>query len=302
MRDLVAIVLGSAAGGGVPQWNCRCRVCELAWAGDARVRTRTQTSIAVSADREHWVLLNVSPDLRTQIINTSALHPRGAIRGSPIKTVILTGAEIDQIAGLLHLREQERFEIIATPEILLIIESNPIFRALSSDLTPRRSIALDALFELPGGLRAEFFAVPGKAPLFLESETVDTISHAGGNVGVEIAVGQEKRLAFVPTAAKITPALRERLSRCDLLLFDGAVFHDDELIAAGAGAKSGRRMGHVPIEGFEGSLSLLADLRTRRRYIHINNTNPILIDGSPERRRVEAAGWRVTEDGEEIVL
>lgn len=301
MRDLVAIVLGSGAGGGVPQWNCRCRVCELAWADDARVRARTQTSVAVSADREHWILLDLSPDVRSQIINTPVLHPCGAVRGSPIKAVILTGAEIDQIAGLLHLREQERFDIIATPEILLILETNPIFRVLSPDLTPRRPVALNAPFELPGGLRAELFAVPGKAPLFLEGDEPDGAPHPGANVGVEIAVG-EKRLTFAPAAAKITPALRERLSRCDVLLFDGTVFHDDDLIAAGAGSKSGRRMGHVPIDGADGSLAALSTLRARRHYIHVNNTNPILIDGSPERRRVEAAGWRVSEDGQEIVL
>lgn len=301
MRDLVAIVLGSGAGGGVPQWNCRCRVCELAWAGDARVRSRTQTAVAVSADREHWILLDLSPDLRTQIINTPTLHPRGAVRASPIAAVILTGAEIDQIAGLLHLREQQRLEIIATPEVLLILDANPIFRALSPDLAPRRPVGLNAPFELPGGLKAELFAVPGKVPLFLEDEGADVAPQAGMNVAVEIALG-DKRLAFAPAVAKITPALHQRLSHCDVLLFDGTVFHDDDLIVAGAGAKSGRRMGHVPIGGSEGSLAALADLRARRHYIHINNTNPILIDGSPERRRVEAAGWRVTEDGQEIVL
>ncbi len=297
---LTAIVLGAAAGGGFPQWNCNCDVCRLAWAGDPRVRARTQASLAVSADGTRWTLLNASPDLRAQIQTIQVLHPK-ALRGSPIEAVVLTGGEIDQTAGLLSLRERSPFTLMGTAATLAAVADNPMFGVLAPDVVSRRAIMPGEKFSLGGGLQAEFFMVPGKLPLYLEGENPDTAEESAANVGVEISDGN-KRLAYIPGAAEMTPLLRQRLARADAILFDGTLFSDDEMIRTGTGTKAGRRMGHMPIDGEGGSLVALEGLSARKIFVHINNTNPILVDGSPERRRVESAGWEVAFDGMEIVL
>jgi pyrroloquinoline quinone biosynthesis protein B len=299
MPRLTAIVLGSAAGGGVPQWNCNCSICALARAGNGRVRARTQMGLAVSGDGRSWVLINASPDLRSQLAGQTALHPR-ELRASPIAAVVLTGGEIDQTAGLLSLRERQPFDVYGTAETLHAVEANPMFHALAADLVQRKPVALDASFALPGGLEAEMFAVPGKPPLYLE-DRADAAKSAGINVGIELRAGGA-RLSVVPGAAAVGPELAARLAGADLLLFDGTVFTDDEMIRTGTGTKTGRRMGHIPVNGTDGSLAALAALSGRRIYIHINNTNPILIEDSPERRHVEAAGWQVAHDGMELQL
>jgi pyrroloquinoline quinone biosynthesis protein B len=305
MGRLTAIVLGAAAGGGVPQWNCRCNVCRLAWSGDPRVKSRTQASLAVSADGEHWTLLNASPDLRAQIRTNPSLHPNlhrlGDRRGSPIASVVLTGGEIDQIAGLLSLRERSPFTLHATAATLAAVADNPMFGALAPDMVTRRAIVPGERFSPVPGIEAELFIVPGKAPLYLEGDDPDTASESAANVGVEITSGTA-RIAYVPGAAAITPAVKKRLASADVIMFDGTVLTDDEMIRAGTGSKTGRRMGHMPLDGADGSLATLAGLRARRIFVHINNTNPILIDGSPERARIEAAGWEVAEDGMKVVL
>jgi pyrroloquinoline quinone biosynthesis protein B len=297
---LTAIVLGSAAGGGFPQWNCRCEVCRLAWAGDARVIPRTQTSVAVSADRKSWILLNAAPDLRAQIAATPMLHPRDGMRDTPIAAVMLTGAEIDQTAGLLTMRERQPFSLIATGETLAALAANPMFDALAPDIVERCAATLDRPFEV-AGMTTELFAVAGKVPLYMERGTVETAQQTGVTVGIEIAAGGS-RLVFVPGCAAVTPDLQRRLGRADVVFFDATLFADDEMIASGTGTKTGRRMGHIPIAGADGSLAALAGLGNRRVYLHINNTNPILIEGSPQRRSVEAAGWEVAADGLEIAL
>jgi pyrroloquinoline quinone biosynthesis protein B len=298
---LTAIVLGAAAGGGFPQWNCNCDVCRLAWAGDKRVRPRGQASLAVTGDGRQWALLNASPDLRAQIGATAQLHPRGPMRGSPITAVVLTGAEIDQSVGLLSLRESSPFTLYATATTLAAIAENPMFGVLSADVVTRRTIKPGERFVLVSGIEAELFIVPGKLPLYLEGSDSDTASEPGANVGVELSDGRG-RVAYVPGAAAITPELRQRLARANVIFFDGTLLTDDEMIRAGAGKKFGRRMGHMPIDGPDGSLAALAGLSGRRIFVHINNTNPLLIDGSPERARVTGAGWEVAEDGMEIAL
>ena len=298
---LTAIVLGAAAGGGFPQWNCNCEVCRLAWAGDPRVRPRTQASLAISSDRRRWTLLNASPDLRAQIQATAALHPRDGKRGSPVEAVVLTGAEIDQTAGLLSLRERSPFALVATAATLAAVADNPMFGALAADVVSRRAVVPGARFALGDGLQAELFVVPGKLPLYLEGDNPETDSESAANVGVEVTDGKA-RLLFVPGAAAVSPAMRQRLSSADAVLFDGTLFSDDEMIRSGTGSKTGRRMGHMPIDGEGGSLAALDGVSARRIFVHINNTNPILVDGSPERARVAAAGWEVAYDGMEIVL
>ena len=301
MGRLTAIVLGSAAGGGFPQWNCRCPVCQLAWAGDRRVRPRTQASLAVSANDEDWVLINASPDLPEQLRRSTALHPRGGPRGSPIKAVVLTGAEIDQVTGLLSLREREPFILCATAAALAVIEENSVFGVLPPEVVRRQTIIPGKPCALPGDLEAELFAVPGKLPLYLEGENPEIASETAANVGVEISA-RNARLVYIPGAATVTAAMMERIKRADVVFFDGTLFRDDEMITSGTGAKTGRRMGHMPIDGEDGSLAALEGLAGRRVYVHINNTNPILIDGSPERVHVERKGWEVAEDGMEIEL
>jgi pyrroloquinoline quinone biosynthesis protein B len=301
MGRLSAIVLGSAAGGGFPQWNCRCPTCRLAWAGDVRARPRTQASLAITADGENWVLINASPDLPQQLRQSKVLHPRVDTRGSPIKAVILTGAEIDQIAGLLSLRERESFAIYGTPATLAALAGNAMFGALAPDVVKRQAVAPGTPVALPGGLQAELFTVPGKAPLYLEGENPQTAVETDANVGVELSAGSA-RISFIPGAAAVSPAVTERIARADVIFFDGTLFRDDEMIATGTGSKTGRRMGHMPIDGDGGSLAALANVAARRIYMHINNTNPILVEGSPERLHVERNGWEVAEDGMEIVL
>jgi pyrroloquinoline quinone biosynthesis protein B len=301
MARLNAIVLGAAAGGGFPQWNCRCPICRLAWEGDPRVTPRTQASLAVSADGNDWALLNASPDLRAQIQSTSVLQPQGVPRGSPISAVVLTGAEVDQVAGLLTLRERGGLAIYATGETLAAIENNPIFDVLAADVVQRRSVALGQVFALPNGLHAELFAVPGKVALYLEKGEPELAAESGINVGVEVA-RDGARLLYVPGAAALTEPLLERLRRANVVLFDGTLFDDREMIVSGTGTKTGRRMGHIPLDGADGSLHQLSSLAGRRILTHINNTNPILVDGSPQRRKVEAAGFEVARDGMEISL
>src|ERR1700685_1121519 len=301
MGRLTAIVLGSAGGGGYPQWNCLCAASRLAWGGDKRAKPRSQASLAVSADGGNWTLINASPDLRAQLMATPQLRPRGEARGSPIAAVVLTGAEVDQIAGLLALRERQPFELFATAQTHATLNANPIFGVLAPDVVTRNTVALEKPFALPGGLTAELFAVPGKVPLYLEDGDAPPVADGGGNGGAELTLGS-RRLAYVPGAAAMTQALQQRLANADVVLFDATLFTDDEMITAGVGEKTGRHMGHMPLAGEGGSLAALTKLRGRRILTHINNTNPILIEGSPERRKVEAEGFEVAEDGMEIVL
>jgi len=298
MGRLTVRVLGSAAGGGFPQWNCRCPVCALAWAGDGRVKPRTQAGIAISAGNG-WTLVNASPDLGQQIRATPELHPQSGARGSPIDAVVLTGAEIDQIAGLLSLREGTPFSLYATPASHAAVASNAMFGALTA--MARRAVNPGERFMLPGEIAASLFTVPGKAPLYLEGEAPETAVESAGNVGVEFERAGA-HVAFVPGAAAVSPAMLERFRRADLILFDGTLFADDEMLRMGIGTKTGRRMGHMPIDGADGTVRALQDLRARRIFIHINNSNPILVEGSPERAKVEAAGWEVAEDGMEVTL
>ena len=265
------------------------------------MRPRTQASLAVSGNGTDWVLLNASPDLPQQIRLHKPLHPRCGIRDSPIKSVVLTGAEIDQIAGLLSLRERGAFTLVATSASLNAVTANPVFGVLAPQLVLRRAVTAGEQFELPGGLTAQLFCVPGKLPLYLEDEAAPAASDPETNVGIELSLG-DARLIYVPGAAAVTPAMIERFARADVVFFDGTLFADDEMIRNGTGNKTGRRMGHMPIDGEGGSLALLEGIRARRIFVHINNTNPILIDDSPQRAYLERRGWEIAEDGMEIVL
>jgi pyrroloquinoline quinone biosynthesis protein B len=296
---LSALVLGSAAGGGFPQWNCACRLCALAWAGDPRVRPATQAGLAFSADGAHWLVVGASPDLRQQIQSCRQLQPRTATgRDSPIVAVAIVSADVDGIAGLIVLRERQRLTLLAAAPVLDILRANPVFDVLDSSLVERIPVAPDEPFDVGHGLRLTLLTMPGKIPLYLEDRGAATAQPAATYAAEVQAHG--RTAIYAPGCARITDAVRARLATADAVFFDGTLFTDDEMIAAGVGQKTGRRMGHVPIDGPDGSLALLSGLPGRRIYVHINNTNPILLAGSPERAAVEAAGVAIGQDGMEI--
>jgi pyrroloquinoline quinone biosynthesis protein B len=291
-------VLGAAAGGGLPQWNCGCRNCTDARAG--RLAPMTQSSVAVSRDGDAWLLLNASPDLRAQIEATEVLRPR-QLRHTPIAAVVVTNADVDHIAGLLTLRERAAFDLFATPEVLGTLAGDAVFGVLDRSLVRRREMHLDVPFEPLPGLRVTPFAVPGKVALYLEGDSVGLEEMGEQTVGLLIEDGTA-RVAYVPGCAALPDWLVARLGTADVLLFDGTVWEDDDMQRTGTGEKTGARMGHVPMRGPAGSLARLAGLKARRIYIHINNTNPVLQPGGAARAEIEAAGWELAQDGLEITL
>lgn len=293
------IVLGAAAGGGFPQWNAASANNRLAFAGDPQHPQATQASLAVSANGTDWLLLNASPDLRQQIIATPELHPREHLRSSPIKSVILTGADVDALAGLLTLRERQPFSLWATGYVHRVIAANPIFGVLDRSLVRFETISKSCGFEPLPGLDCTAFPAPGKPPLYLEQ--IEGIGPAeGASIGLRIADNTGKSLVFLPSCAEITPEIKSTVTGADALVFDGTMYTDDEMIRSGEGTKTARRMGHVAMTD---AIRELREVKAGARYfIHINNSNPVLHRASPERKAVEAAGWRIAEDGLRIEL
>ena len=293
------LILGAAAGGGLPQWNCGCSNCAAARSG--RIPALTQSSIAVSADGSHWAVINASPDIRSQLGGAEALYPIAA-RQVPMEAVLVTNGDIDHVAGLLTLREKQPFTLFGTREILAVLAANPVFDALDRDLVRRSAVALDQPFSLAEGLTATVFAVPGKVPLYLEGADVQVDLEGEQTVGVELCDGR-RRAYYIPGCARLTPGLRERLAGAELLLFDGTLWTDDEMIRLGLGQKTGRRMGHMPVSGADGSLAAFATAEIGRKvYVHINNSNPLVDPASAEAKAAEAAGWIVGRDGMELCL
>jgi pyrroloquinoline quinone biosynthesis protein B len=291
-------VLGAAAGGGFPQWNCNCPQCRAVRDGSRPCRPRTQSSVAVSADYRRWFLLNASPDLRAQIESFPALHPRG-LRDSPLQAVLLTDAELDHTLGLLLLREAGRLEVHATAGVHeTLCTGTALLNTLGAyahvewrPVAPGREVSLaDGLsywaFPVPTTKRARFGTEEGEE----------------GVVGYRITNGHTgPALVYIPNAQQLTASVRAHLEGCTCLLFDGTCWQDDELIRLGIAGKTSREMGHLPIAGAEGSLEQLAPLPIERKiYIHINNTNPILLEDAPERRIVEEHGLEVAADGLEL--
>ncbi|MGH6862513.1 MAG: pyrroloquinoline quinone biosynthesis protein PqqB [Phyllobacterium sp.] len=307
-------IIGSAAGGGFPQWNCNYRLSRGAWDGETGFGARTQSSLAASDNGRDWVLFNASPDIRQQIAATPELQPRpdGPLRSTPIRAVVLTNADVDHIAGLLSLREREPFAIYATRRVLEVLESNSIFNVLDRSIVARRELALGARTDIKDingqstGLFVETFAVPGKVALFLEDDAKAGEgfgTQAGDTVGLRIFSERGRAAFYIPGCARIDKDLADRLRGADCLLFDGTVFTDEEMVRASVGSKTGARMGHMCISGESGSLAALADLGIGRRiFVHINNTNPILDAASEENARVGRAGWKVAFDGMEVLL
>jgi pyrroloquinoline quinone biosynthesis protein B len=308
---LRVVVLGAAAGGGVPQWNCGCQVCRAARTTHPELQS-TQASIAVSADGDHWFLINASPDLRQQLIATPQLHPApGRLRHSPVAGVILTNGEIDAVAGLLSMREGSPFTIYAHARVLAILRSNSVFNVLGETNVRRQPVEADVTFEptLPDGSASGIavlpFAVAGKGAWYLEGK-----AHPAGTDGVGDTLGLRvsdkatgKYFYFLAACAGVTADLKSRLAGAPLVFFDGTVWRDDEMIKAGLGSKTGQSMGHIAMSGEQGAIAALDGLGIDKKiFLHINNSNPALLHESAERRIAEQAGWQIPRDGTEIVL
>jgi pyrroloquinoline quinone biosynthesis protein B len=306
---MIIRILGAAAGGGFPQWNCNCRNCADVRAGKPGFHPRTQCSLAVSANGADWVLLNASPDLRQQINATPELGARadGGLRNSPIKAAVVTGGDVDFIAGLLNLREMQPISIYGSSRVLATLDANSIFNVLDAGVVGRHALELDSETVIEGaGLTVETFAVPGKIALYLESQAASDNygSREGDAIGLRVsAPATGKHFLFVPACAAVDAELGARLKGAPLVFFDGTLYTDDEMIRQGLMKKTGARMGHISISGPAGSITAFEPLGVKRKiYVHINNSNPVLDETSPERRATEAAGWEVGYDGMEIRL
>lgn len=294
-----AHILGAAAGGGLPQWNCGCKNCNLARAGE--IPPQSQSSVAFSVNGDDWAVLNASPDIREQMARAKVLHPTD-LRESPLRSVLLTNGDIDHVAGLLTLREQQAFTLFATAEIHQVLADNPIFAALNPNYVSRVQIALDEEFELVTGLTAQLFAVPGKVPLYLEGEEVQTDLLGEQTVGVQLR-SEGRNVYYIPGCAAMRPELRDRIEGADMVMFDGTLWQDDEMVQAGLSQKTGQRMGHMSMSGEDGSIAAFKDIAVARKvFVHMNNTNPVLRPQSDQRKAVEAAGWTVAYDGLELTI
>ena len=308
---MVIKVLGSAAGGGFPQWNCNGRNSADVRQGKGGLAPRSQASVAVSADGRQWVLLNAAPDLRQQINDTPELypHPNEGPRNSPIKAVVLTNGDVDAIVGLLCLREGQPLTIYGTARVLDVLASNSVFDVLDARLVKRVVMAYDRPFAVEGpagpvGMTIEPFPVPGKVPLYLEDEKAGAGfgTQEGDTTGLKVIDAASGHYFFyIPGCAKLDDALRARIKGAPLLFFDGTLYTNDEMIAQGLLNKTGDRMGHMNMSGSAGSIEQIAPLGIGRKiFIHINNSNPALREDSPERAAIERAGWEVSYDGMEV--
>jgi pyrroloquinoline quinone biosynthesis protein B len=308
---MIIKILGSAAGGGFPQWNCNCGNCAHVRRGTPGFTARTQSSLAVSGDGTDWVLLNASPDLRQQINDTPELGARfdQGMRNSPIKAAVLTNGDVDHICGLINLREMEPLAVYASHRVLSVLAQNSVFNVLNAEKVARRDLPLGVPTELAGaveplGLTVEAFPVPGKVALYLEdvSKGDDFGTVEGDTIGLEVHDPKAgKKFFYIPGCAEVDDALAQRIKGAELVFFDGTLFTDDEMLQAGLMPKTGKRMGHISISGPDGSIAAFEPLNVKRKiYVHINNSNPVLNENSDARKHAEAAGWDIGFDGMEI--
>jgi pyrroloquinoline quinone biosynthesis protein B len=305
-------ILGSGAGGGFPQWNCNCSNCKAVRAGAAGFSPRTQSSVAVSADGVNWLLVNASPDVGQQIAQTPALapSPSDGSRGSPIKAVALTNGDVDHVAGLLSLREAQPLRLHGSRRVLETLDANAIFDVLARQVVERRELPLDEVIDIAGagsdlGLSIEAFVAPGKIALYLEDMSrADMGSQKGDTLGLRIIQTASGRSFFyIPGCARLDVDLGRRLRGAELVLFDGTLWSETELIEQALTSKTGSRMGHMNMSGPDGSIAAFSALDVDRKiFVHINNSNPVLDAGSAQRAAAEAAGWEIGFDGMAITL
>ena len=297
------IVLGSAAGGGLPQWNCAGGQSKSVWANERP--PQTQASVAIGSLRDGYVVINASPDLRQQIIATPQLHPKSdsaGPRNTPIKAVIVTNADVDNVAGLLNLREKQEFRLYGPAKVLDILKNNNIFAVLDPEFVSQQSLEADQIISPIPDLTIELFNVPGKAPLYLEDSLGIESGDLGFTSGIEIQTTDSSAL-IISSCAHLNDALKERITRVDYLLFDGTVFDNDEMCRLGLGEKTGSRMGHLAISDEFGPIKELANYPLKRKiFFHINNSNPIWDKTSNEFALIQKAGWETSHDGMVINL
>ncbi len=313
-------ILGSAAGGGFPQWNCCCRNCCLLRQGKLHAVARTQTEVAISSDGSHWYLLNASPDLRTQIEATPTLHPRNGLvprdrngkvsRGSPLEGVVLTSGDLDQVLGLLLLRELQPLRIYAAGSVrLLLREDNTMFSALEqvpeqtlwTDITPTEEFELAPSCGVSSGIRCRAISLKPHCPAYVADARRPMLNLREAVLGLAIDAPEGGRLLYLPSVAEVDDTCLELMQSADVVFFDGTFWSDDEL--APITGRTARQMGHLPVGGPGGSLERLAAVtRPQKIYLHVNNTNPMLDEDSREYHAVREAGWRVAEDGWQLEL
>jgi len=306
-------ILGSAAGGGFPQWNCACPNCRALRAGTFQGKARSQTQVAGSADGEHWFLLGASPDLRSQIESTPKLHPRpDSTRHSPIQGAVLLNADIDHVLGLLLLRELQPLNAYATLSVRRILtEDNSMF-AMLQRISPQLTwteFAVDQDFHLltvsgaDSGLVCRALSLGRHYPAYVSQSRQQQLSRREASLGLIVESPSGNRLAYMPAVPQIDDVLLKELDSADVLLFDGTFWSDDELIRIQGSGQTAQEMGHVAVSSDEGSMAKLAQLRHPRKiYIHVNNTNPMLDEASEEHRQVRDAGWEIAEDGWQFEL
>ena len=300
-------ILGTAAGGGFPQWNCACRNCQSLRSGTFSGKPRTQLQVAISSDGASWFLLNASPDLCSQIEASPFLHPRHRMRHSPISGVLLTSADLDQSLGLLLLRELQPLEVFAAASIRRIFcEDNSMFSMLQrtadqarwNDIAPGIGFMLSSKSGEQSTINCLPVSVATRYPSYVTAKRAAELDPSEAVVGLILQSSSGERLGYFPAVAHLDEALRLQLDSLDVLLFDGTFWTDDELIRVQRGAHTAREMGHIPICSPGGSLDLLSGLRCRRKiFVHINNTNPMLDVRGPEYREVRERGWEIAEDG-----
>ncbi|HKX00462.1 MAG TPA: pyrroloquinoline quinone biosynthesis protein PqqB [Bryobacteraceae bacterium] len=302
-------ILGSAAGGGFPQWNCACSNCRRIRNGTLQGFARTQAQIAISSDGQSWYLLNASPDLPKQIEAFAPLQPSARSRETPIAAIVLTSADLDQVLGLILLRESQPLRVYATRAIRKILVEHNIVFGMVKDQVAWDEIAPGGAFELRSvsgensGIKCLPFSLAGNYPYYVGRDLAATLLPEEALMGLAISEPAGGSMVYMPAAPRIEESWIGHFERADVLLFDGTFWSDDELVRVRGGGRTARQIGHIPISGTEGSLALLAGLkRPRKIFIHVNNTNPILDEASAEYRQVREAGWEVARDGEEFEL
>jgi pyrroloquinoline quinone biosynthesis protein B len=305
-------VLGTAAGGGFPQWNCACQNCFSLRLGTFPGKARSQTQIAVSGDGQSWFLLGASPDLRSQIEASPELHPGEGVRKSPIAGVVVSSGDLDHVLGLLLLRELQPLRIYATPSVRrLLCEDNDMFamlnrvsdQALWTDMIPETTFSLQSANGNGCDLKCESFPMSSRYPAYVADHRAAQLEPCQALQGTIIEDRSGKRLAFMPAVDQVGDDLLALLDSVDLLFFDGTFWSDDELIRILGHGQTAREMGHIAVSSAHGSLRRLAELRRPRKlFLHINNTNPMLDESSDQYRQVQDAGWQLAEDGWNIQL
>lgn len=297
-------ILGSAAGGAFPQWNCACANCRAVRAGTFLGKPRSQTQLAISEDGRLWFLLGASPDLRGQIEETPELHPREGLRQSPIAGVLLANADIDHVLGLLLMRELQPLRVHATASVRRILrEDNSMFGMLQripdqvawSDFIPGEEFSLRNARGEHSGIKCRALSLSPHYPAYVSPERLAQLGTGEASLGFIVESGPGARFAYMPAVPALDETFLQQLESCDILFFDGTFWSDEELIRVQGSGQTAFQMGHIPVEII---LEKLAGVRRPRKiFLHINNTNPMLDEASPQFRRVRDAGWEVAEDG-----